>query len=338
MEIKAQQFIKEPKVEALKNTVLIYGNDDLLKDLVLDKIKERGSTLTLWGDEAQFVELINHIKTKSLFGVQPWVVIRDAHQFVVKLKKDEVEQLLSQLKQLKEQKVIFVFREQELPKLDFYKKLTEISDVVVCPRLTKQAFLTSIRKKIEREGLKIDDENLVYLASLLNYDLTAAKQEIEKLIVYCKDKGDISKEDIDSLVVSISESNVFEFLEKFFNKDRDSLLIAQKLIGKDVHPFQIQTLLVNQIEKVFYFKVLVSNGVSYDEAFRRVKATNNLQKANIQRYAKMLSIDELERLLKLLYHLEINQKVYYKDIEKEFLNFLILFISGEKVEPQTFEA
>lgn len=39
MEIKAQQFIKEPDVKSLKNVVIIFGNDQLLKSMVLDKIK-----------------------------------------------------------------------------------------------------------------------------------------------------------------------------------------------------------------------------------------------------------------------------------------------------------
>lgn len=337
MEIKAQQFIKEPNIQALKNVLIISGNDDLLKDLVLDKVKEVNPTFTVWGDEVQFAELLNHLKTKSLFGVQPWVVVRDAGQFVSGLKKDEAQQLLNHLKQLKDQKVVFVLREAEVPKTDFYKKLSEIADIILCQKLTKQAFLTSLKKKIEREGLKIDEETLVYLANLLNFDLTVAKQEVEKLVVYCRDSGFISKEDVDNLIVSVSESNVFEFLEKFFSKDKDAIMLAKKLMEKDTHPFQIQTFLINQIEKIFYFKVLVAAGVSFEEAFSRIKVASSIQKVNVQKFSKMLSVDELKRLIRLLYQVEINQKVYYKDIEKEFLNFLVFTVNGGNGEPQTSE-
>lgn len=174
-----------------------------------------------------------------------------------------------------------------------------------------------------------------YLSSLLNYDLTVAKPEVEKLISYCKDKGKILREDIDNLVVSVSENTVFEFIDSLFRKDISAVSIAKRLIEKDFHPFQIQTMIINQIEKIFYFKVLISTGLSPEEAFNRLKIQSNIQKINIQKFSKLLSIDELKRIVNLTYQLEINQKVYYKDIEKEFINFVIFVVGGYSFEHQT---
>lgn len=335
MEIKAQQFIKEPNISSLKNTVVIYGNDTLLKEMVIDKFKEYDDFLIFWGDELKFDDFVSNIKVQSLFGKKPSVIVRDASSFFSSLSKEQLSLVLKYLSEMKNQKVILTFKEEELPKSEFYKKLLEIVDIIICPKLTKQAFISSLKKKLEREGIDIDDKDLEYLSSLLNYDLTVAKPEVEKLISYCKDKGKILREDIDNLVVSVSENTVFEFIDSLFRKDISAVSIAKRLIEKDFHPFQIQTMIINQIEKIFYFKVLISTGLSPEEAFNRLKIQSNIQKINIQKFSKLLSIDELKRIVNLTYQLEINQKVYYKDIEKEFINFVIFVVGGYSFEHQT---
>lgn len=332
MEIKAQQFIKEPNINSLKNVIVLYGNDNLLKDMVVDKFKENINFEVFWGDDIKFDKLISSIKAQSLFGQKVFIILRNASVFFSSLSKEQLNSVLKYTSQLKDRKVILVFKEEVLPKSDFYKKLLDIADVIVCTKLTKQAFISSLKKKLEREEISVDDEVLEYLSNLLNYDLSIAKPEVDKLILYCKEKGKISKEDIDNLVISISDSNIFEFIDSLFRKDVKAISIAKKLIEKDTHPFQIQSMIVNQVEKILYFKALSSSGLNFEEIFNRLKISSTIQKANIQKLSKLASMDELIKMVDLLYQLEINQKVYYKDIEREFLNFIISVISGEKVE------
>lgn len=330
MEIKAQQFIKEPNINSLKNIIVLYGNDNLLKNMVVDKFKENGNFEVFWGDDVKFDKLISSIKAQSLFGQKVFTILRNASVFFSSLSKEQLNLVLKYISQLKDRKVILIFKEEGLPKSDFYKKLLDIADVIVCTKLTKQAFISSLKKKLEKEGISVDDEVLEYLSNLLNYDLAIAKPEVEKLILYCKEKGKISREDIDNLVISVSDSNIFEFIDSLFRKDVKAISIAKKLMEKDTHPFQIQSMIVNQVEKILYFKTLSSSGLNFEEIFNRLKISSSIQKVNIQKLGKLASMDELIKMVDSLYQLEINQKVYYKDIEREFLNFIISVISGDK--------
>ncbi|MCX7738230.1 MAG: DNA polymerase III subunit delta [Hydrogenothermaceae bacterium] len=330
MEIKVQQFLKEPDTGKLKSVVIISGDDALLKGMVVDKLREKLALKSFWGDEAKFDEVINSLKVQSLFGQSPSILIRDAKEFLSSLSKDQFSVLLQTVQGLKGQRLILLFTEDELPKTDTYKKLLQISDLIICGELSKQAFITSLRKKLDREGLKIEEEDLEYLSKLLNYNLHIAKQEVEKLMIYCKEYGVIKREDIDNLVIAVSESNVFEFIELFLKKDVQALEAAIKLVENHLHPFQIQTVLFTQLERLYYYKVLLSQGLELEDIFNRLKVGSNIQKLTIQRLSKLISIDELENLIEHLYKLEIDQKVYYKDIEKEFLKFIVKSVVGKK--------
>lgn len=334
MEIKAPQFIKNPDTKNLKNLLLIVGDEALLKSMVVEKLKEIIPLKSFWGDEVNFDEVMNDLKVQSLFGQPPSILIRDAKEFISKLSKEQLSILLKTLPSLSSQRLVLLFIEEELPRTDPYKKLYQMADIILCSKLTKQAFITSLKKKLDREGLDIKQEDLDYLATLLNYDLSLAKQEVEKLIVYCKDKGFIGREDIDNLITSVSESNIFEFIELFIKADRRCVEVASKLIDKYLHPFQIQSVLFTQLEKVLYYKLLLSQGLEQDDIFGRLKVSTPIQKSNIQRYSKLLSADTLEKFILELYQLELDQKVYYKDVEREFLKFIIKSLMEREVEPK----
>ncbi|MCX7760038.1 MAG: DNA polymerase III subunit delta [Hydrogenothermaceae bacterium] len=326
MEVKAQQFIKELDIKSLKNVIVVFGNDQLLKSMVLDKIKTSLTPVIFWGDEVSYDTVLTQLKVQSLFGEKPSVVVKNASDFISNLSKEQIKEFLEILRNIKNQKIILIFSEDQLPQKEPYKSLVGMADLITCAKLTKPAFISSLKKKVENENLKIEDRDLEYLANLLNYDLTIAKPEVEKLILYCKDTGRISREDIDNIITSSSENSIFEFLEMFFKRDKEVITLYDKLIEKSFHPFQIQTFLVNHLEKVLYYKILTANGVSNEEALSKVGVYSPVQKNNIIRHSKFMAVDELKEILKMLYTLEINQKVFYKDIELEAKNFLIKVI------------
>lgn len=334
MEIKAQQFIKNPDISNIKDIVVVFGNDDILKGIVLDKFRESIKLEVFWGDEIDFDRFSTKIKVSSLFGEKPSVAVKSASDFISNLTKQQMKEFIELLQRVSNQKVIFIFKEDQLPSKDPYKSILQIATFISCSKLSKQAFLSSIKKKFEKEGISIGDENVGYLANLLAYDLSVAKQEVEKLILLCKEKKVIEKEDIDALIVSATESSIFEFLDLFFKRDKSMIKIFENLTEKSFHPFQIQAFLLNQLEKVLYYKMLTANGLGSDEALVKIGITSPIQKNNIVRYSKFMTIDTLKEILKMLYTLEVNQKVYYKDIHREALTFLINTIYGEKIEPK----
>lgn len=323
-EIKIQQLLKDFDITKLKQLILICGNEDVPKNLFIEKVKSLLPVSVFWGDEVDFKTFLNEVGTKSLFQTERVIVIRQFEDFVNKLKKDETNLFLNTLKKISLPiRVIMITSFEKLPSSDPYKTLISIADVIVSNQLSPSGFYTSIKNKLQKEGKTISEEDLKYLVSLLNNDLTLAKNEIEKLILYTADKKQITKEDIDAVITPKFEENVFVFLNQFFKKEKVALKTALNLIENGAHPFEIQSLILSQIEKALYFKSLTDEGLSQEEAFSKVGINAPIQKTNITNILKSRNQKELERMIKNLYSLEIEQKVFYQDPVEKFTEFLL---------------
>ena len=323
-EIKIQQLLKEFNLSNLKPLILIYGNEELTKGLFLEKVKSITPSTVFWGDSLDFKTLLNELGTKSLFQTERTVIVRNFDEFVNNLKKDEIKLFLETLKKvILPTRFIMVCSFDKIPSSEPYKTIVSLSDILVSSKLTPSGFYTSIKNKLSREGKKISEEDLKYLVSLLNNDLTLAKNEIEKLLLYTADKDTITKEDIDAVITPKFEDNVFIFLSQFFKKDKTALKILLNLIENGSHPFEIQSLILYQLEKTLYFKSLIDKGIDQEEAFKTVGITAPIQKANILNILKILNDEDLERLIKGLYNLEIQQKVFFQDPVEKLTEFVI---------------
>ncbi len=323
-EIKIQQLLKEIDIIKLKPLIFIYGNEEIPKNLFIEKIKSILPVSVFWGDELDFKTFLNEVGTKSLFQTQRVILIRQFEDFVNKLKKDEINILLDTLKKVAlPTRVVMVASFEKIPSSQPYKTVISISDTIVSNKLTPSGFFISVKNKLQKEGKKISEENLKYLISLLNNDLTLAKNEIEKLLLYTADKDEITKEDIDSVITPKFEENVFVFLNNFFKKEKVALKMAINLIENGAHPFELQSLILSQLEKALYFKTLIEEGLPSEEAFSKAGITLPIQKTNIQNILKSRNQKELEKLVKNLYNLELQQKVFYQDPNEKFIEFLI---------------
>ncbi|WP_457638906.1 DNA polymerase III subunit delta [Persephonella sp.] len=320
----AVQLIKKFNVEELKPVSIIYGTEEFLKKQLSEKIKQHTQPIVLWGDETGLKQLKEVFSSSSLFSEGNTAMLYDADSFISKLSKDEVKDFVSFIKGIHLPDRLFIFvKKDRLPAKEPYKTLKEIGDVIVSTPLTPKAFFISVKNKIEKSGKSIDEDTLKYLVERLNNDLYHAKNEIEKLLTYLGDKKDITKKDIDAVVVPKSQENVFAFLDRFFSKDPSALKMYRELISTGHHPFELQSLILNQANKLLLFKTLVEKGKPLESIFSQMNIKHPAVKGSIKKQAAAVSKEELIGLIKQLYSLEISQKVEYMDIEKTAEEFVL---------------
>ncbi len=321
-EIKANQLLKDFNLNQLKPVVIIYGNEPLLKSLILEKIKSLADVKVLWGDEIDYRSFKNEIFSKTLFSIEEFLVVRNFDSLIQKVKKEEV---IKDLESIKLPNRVFLLVNLEKLDTEPFKSLSKSENItfVNAVKLSKDAFLKSLKSKIEKEGKTVSDENLIYLASLLSNNLQIAKNEVEKLLLYTLDKKEITKEDIDNVISPVFEENIFNFLNKFFNKEKEALNIFLNLVENSVHPFEIQSLILSYVEKALNLKVLMEEGNSLEEAFSKVGIYSQIQKITFSKILKMYSKEDLVKLISKLYILEIRQKVFFNDIIQTSTEFIL---------------
>lgn len=321
------QIIKNKEIDDLSPVTLVYGTENLLKKQLVEIIKEKTEKdiHIFWGDELDLKHLAEVFSSSSLFSTGNIAVVFDAELFLEKFSKKDLEKFFSLIDTVKNGKdnLIFILNKEKIPSKEPYKTLVKNSDIIVSNKLTPKAFLISLKKKIENSGKSIDDETLKYLASKLKNSLEYAKQEVEKLLLYTKDKEKIEKEDIDAVITPKIEENIFSFITSFFSKDKNSITSLENLFETGYHPFEIQSLILSYTNKALLVYHYRNSGYSIDKAFEKVGIKHPAQKGTFKKILSSRSKEELIDMVKDLYNLEISQKMYFEDIEKKLKEFIL---------------
>lgn len=323
------KLIKEFDLNKLEAINLIYGKEEFLKKQLINKIKKNrpDSFHFLWGDETSIERLKEIFSSSSLFSSGETAIVWDVDSFISKIGKGGLEEFLKLVKSIRlPNRLILVSTKDKLPKKEPYSTLLETAEIIVSPSLTSRAFMVSVKKKIEREGISIDDETLLYLLSKLKNDLYYAKQEVEKLILLTRDKKKIEKEDIDSVIFPKVEENVFKFIEKFFKRESEAIGVLRTLMETSHHPFEIQSLILTYLNRILLFKELKSKNTDNDSIFNRMGISHPYMKSTIKKLSESLETEEIIGLIKDLYNLELKQKVYFEEPEKSLEEFVVKWI------------
>ncbi len=337
-EISIVQIIKNKSLDFLKPVNIVYGSEHLLKKQLVQLIKEKTDKdiHILWGDETEIEEFYEIFSSGSLFSSGNIAIIFNADIFLDKIERKKREQFFRFLEKLsKEEKdsVIFILNKEKVPSKEPYKSIIKYAQIIVSNKLTQKAFLISLKKKIQNNGKKIDDETLKYLADKLKNSLEFAKQEVEKLLVYTEGKDEITKEDIDAVVTPKLEENIFSFVLSFLTGDKKSIKMLDNLLETGYHPFEIQALILSYLNKSLVLATAKDKGEPLKDAFEKVGIKHQMQQGV---YKKILSFQTKENLINMirdLYELEIKQKTQFEDIEKKLKEFILKEIyKGKKVQ------
>lgn len=309
----------------LNPVIYIYGGEDLLKKQFIDKFKSVGSDFHfLWGDEVNLTELKDIFGSASLFSSENVAVLWDMDSFVSKLSKDAVKEFLNFIKGINSpNKLFLVSKKEKVPAKEPFKTISSTATVINSPHLTPKAFELSVYKKIQREGKNISLENLKYLISKLPNNLYNTKQEIEKLLIYTAEKNEITKEDIDAVITTKPQVNIFVFQNQFLKKDINAVSTFQRLVEEGQHPFEIQSFILNLLNKIIYFKDLIDKGTPKQLAFSKVGINYRPQQLAVENASNVWKKSELLNAVKYLYETEKYQKLYYEDVQKKAEEFLL---------------
>ena len=324
------KVIKDFHFEDLDTVNLVYGKENFLKKQLIEKIKDQTETNFhfFWGDELTLEKLNEVFAGSSLFSEGEIAVIWDFDQFLSKLGKTQIQQFMELVEKLNlPNRLILVSLKEKIPKKEPYKTILEKAQIFTAPSISSKAFMVSVKKKIEREGIEIDDDTLLYLLSKLKNDLYYAKQEVEKLIILTKTKGKITKEDVDAVVFPKVEENVFSFIDKFIKREKDALKIFKDLVSTTHHPFEIQSLILTYLNRILLFKTLREQGIGEDMIFSKLGVNHPFMKTTLKKLAGFVEKEEIITLIKELYNLEIKQKVYFEDPYKSSEEFVVKWLS-----------
>ncbi len=149
------------------------------------------------------------------------------------------------------------------------------------------------------KGYKIADDVIRYLIINTLEDVTRITNELDKLMALKYEEKEITKNDIDMVVIKKIDSNIFELIDAIISKNKNkSLLIYNEMINYGEDIFKIFVSLSNQIRLIYQVKVL--KNLTNEEIATKLNLKNIKQvsaiRFKIDKYTSNELVDYLHKL------------------------------------------
>ena len=178
--------------------------------------------------------------------------------------------------------------------------------VVEFPVQTEASLKAWVTKFASANGKTIDQVNALYLINSLERKMRVIKTEFEKIISFSKG-SQITRADIDAVIIKPAVENVFGVIDAIFDGRRDAcynLLYTLRSLKQE--PVSILSLLSGQLIMIYRAKILLLDGSSHSETSYALGGGYGAEKCT--RKAEKIKIENIQTLIDLCYEADKNIK------------------------------
>lgn len=330
--------VKRIKNRELQPIVLISGEENYLKEDLLERIKKQyvdqsledfnldiiEGKAVLFNDLYEICETLPFMDKKRIVVVENLPMDRNS---VSKI-NDFLEQLLNYFKTFPEFTFLVLVSVGKAYKGKFLKNAIKYMDHFEVSKLNQRELENFIKKsfnkssiKIDQKGLKYFIENTMYLESEMKVTLYDVENEIIKLKNL--NKSELTLLDIDQVLISSFESNIFRLTDAIGEKKRKNVLETYfRLMKSNSDPFHVFYMIIRQLRNLLYIKWAALNRIPLGEAKKSI-GISEYEYKKLQGYLKNWSVDALQRGLHTAYEIEVQLKSTGADSEELFKNFIV---------------
>lgn len=336
-----QEILNHLKKEKILPVYLFWGEEDYLKENVLNRFKEKlldTSTIELnykiiYADQITAGEIITEMEILPFLTKNKLIILKEAE----KLNQEEEIKLINYLNRSNLidtfSTLILIYQEGAPPK-DLLEVVKKVGKIVKFDLPDKTRLNLWINTKFSKSKKRIDQEALVYLYYLVGSDLRFLFTEIEKLDLYTRDKELIEKEDVLAIYSGSETVNIFKFLDNLGEKKlKDSVEGIVKLDNSNLFYLSVLAMIYRQIRLILQTKFLLLNKANYHQIVRELKPLKLpdfvIKKLVIQ--AKKFDLQELSHIYKLLNEADLELKDSQKN-PQIILEELVMNIINQKRE------
>jgi DNA polymerase III subunit delta len=272
---------KAEKIEDLKNAYFIYGDEELLAEEALDRLKNLlgehsdpdFNYVVMQAGELDADQVIDAAETLPLLCPRRLVVVRDADR----LGKAEQEKLAVYLESSNPATTIVLVAHfpqsgetrdsraiKRIESGPLYRAAAEHGEVLKLSFAGrgKQARIDDFVSGCFKErGKKVRPEARQLLIERVGKDLRELEDSIERLCLYAGDLDTIGAEEVELLTSERAERDVFEFVDAVADRRRDqALFLFNRLMRQGESPQRLFGLLLRQFRLISRVKALAVEG------------------------------------------------------------------------------
>jgi len=169
--------------------------------------------------------------------------------------------------------------------------------VVEFPLRSEANLKNWVAKIAAASGKTIDHKNASYLINSLERNMYSIKTEFEKIIAFSKEPQ-ITREDIDSVIIKPAAENVYSLIDAIFEGRREAcynLLYSLRALREE--PVALLTLLSSQLITIYKAKLYLLSGENYSSTVSRLGGGFVAEKST--RKADKIKLENIETLISL---------------------------------------
>ena len=308
--------------------IFLYGEDEFRSSKKLAEIKTKfleknnpavAGLFDFSEKDHDLGKIILDASSDSLFSSKQLVIIKN----IFSSKKDPApENFLNFLKRKSKgefESVILVFWERdnfdkENPLAKFLLKAGKCQKFELLEGAKLKNWIIGEVGEIGGGRVSISADAVEKLSVYVGNDLKLLSREIEKLVNY-KDSGEITSEDVEILVKSKIDTDIFQTLDALSQGDKKTavkLLYDHLSAGDD--PFYLLSMYFFQFRNLLKVKPLAEKNCPQREIASKLKIHPYVAKKSAEQAGKF-SLEELKNLYKKLCEVDIQSKTGKIDIE-----------------------
>lgn len=328
----------------MENIFVLYGeNKEALTDYknkliekFLDSNVDDFNLIKFNMQETSIEDLVYECSQVSFLSEKKVVIAENSLFLQSKSKKIKIEHNLDLLYEYisnnnKEVLLIFICDDAIDSRKKINKKIKENGKILNFENYKEADLSKFIVNYLSEETIKISKQDADFLIAYTRLDFAGIKRELEKLSLYCKDKGSVDKQDIENLLVRSLEYDVFSLTNYLFNNDFINLRkVFESLKLKGEEPIMLLGLIVSQLRLYYKVKILLRENYSQKDIASKLK---------IHPYRVQLAVQNTYSYsLEDLYDCMIMAKECDKDLKSSYLNkYLILDLFINKLMEKLYK-
>lgn len=285
-----------------------------LKDFNYEKIDFKNLDIETYQNN---IETLPFMSDKRLVVVDYLDIDKDS------LKKNEeiLDEMMKSFENFNDMTYIFlIYRSDKLFKGKFVKSIEKNGDIYEFLRLTKDRFLSFIKKYFQSNNINLDAKSVKFIADRLRYldrdsekNLFEVENELQKLKNNIKSNRP-TLDEIEESIIDTFEEKIFGLLDYMSSKDIKKSIVAYNTM-KNEDQFMIYYMIIRQIRNMISVKDCINRKINLQTS-RQYVGISNFEYGKIENIVKKYKMEDLLKIHSLCFESEMMLKTSKRDIEE----------------------
>jgi len=303
--MKSEELIRGLKQGKILPLYLFFGDEEFLLqeavDLIISAVVDPGSRdfnfNTVYCKGTSGNEIVNLCQALPFMAERRLVIARE----IEALKATDLEELAAYLQSPSPSTcLVLISNQPRFEKKAIIAPVEANGAVVRFFALLDRDMPGWIESWVRRQGLSIQRDAVQYVWQTLGNDLQAINNELEKAVIFVKERKTITYDDVKQVVGNFRDYTPFDLADALGKKDREAaFLILSRLIQEGESPVGLLGSIAWNFRRLMNAKAMESIGIGIEEIKKKHRIIFH-QASSFQAQLRSYTLGELETAIEVL--------------------------------------